>query len=206
MYSSIIYCTSEFLNIFEMGIYMNGVGKKQRVSRKTLEVTMTGLFAAIIFIFTMFIKIPMGPGYIHVGDGIVYLFASMVFGPWAAIAGAIGEGLADIVGGYAIYAIPTAIIKPLMALPVIYTAKNKEKMFCFSVFISTIGAGLIGNAGYFIVEYFLFKNYAYLGLLSTFGQGIGSTVTFIIFSLALDRVDIKKRVNDALGLEIGLNK
>lgn len=181
---------------------MNVTGKKQRVNSKTLEITMTGVFAAITFIFTMFVKIPMGPGYIHVGDGIVYLFASMIFGPWAAIAGAIGEGLADIAGGYAIYAIPTVIIKPLMALPVIYTARNREKLFSVPVLLATIGAGLIDNAGYFVVEYFLFKNYAYLGLLSTFGQAIGSTITFIIFSLALDRMNIKKRVNESLGIEL----
>ena len=185
---------------------MNGSGKKQRVNPKTLEITLTGLFAAITFIFTMFVKIPMGPGYIHVGDGIVYLFASMLFGPWAAIAGAIGEGLADIAGGYAIYAIPTMIIKPLMALPVIYAGKNREKMFSFPVVFATIGAGLIDNLGYFLVEYFFFKNYAYLGLLSTFGQGIGSTITFIIFAVALDKMDIKKRVNASLGMEIIKNR
>ena len=54
-------------------------------------------FAALIFVVTVFLKIPAASGYVHIGDSLIYL-ASLIIGPWAMLAGAIGEGLADIAG------------------------------------------------------------------------------------------------------------
>ena len=43
---------------------------------------------------------------------IVYL-SSLIIGPWAILAGMIGEGLADVAGSYVIYAPATVVIKAI---------------------------------------------------------------------------------------------
>ena len=81
---------------------------------KVLKICLTGLMAAIIAVFTAFVKMPTGinEGYLHFGDSMVYL-AGCLLGPFGAISAAIGGGLADVLAGAPVWAIPTAIIKAL---------------------------------------------------------------------------------------------
>lgn len=84
--------------------------------KKLRHMVYTGLFAALICLTTAFIlHIPVGNGYIHLGDSFIYLAACMLPMPYGIIAAAIGGSMADLLSGYAIYALPTAIIKALLA-------------------------------------------------------------------------------------------
>ena len=90
------------------------------MSKKSLlTITYTAIFTAIILLSTTLIKFStgLGQGYIHFGDCFIYLTACILPFPYCIIAGALGGALADILGGYAIWVIPTAIIKILIALP-----------------------------------------------------------------------------------------
>ena len=75
------------------------------------------LLAAFTCIATMVIQIPTPTlGYIHLGDSIV-LLCGFILGPiLGGLAAGIGSMLADILTGYAIYAIPTLIIKFITAM------------------------------------------------------------------------------------------
>lgn len=79
---------------------------------KTFDLVITSILAALVFVATMFIniKLPFGQGgLIHLGTSML-LITSILFGPKkGALAGAIGMGLFDIVGGWLIWA-PTTII------------------------------------------------------------------------------------------------
>lgn len=75
------------------------------------------MFAALVTVATAFIKIPTALGYQHPGDSMVYLAACVLPGPYGIIASGIGGALADILSGYAHWAIPTFIIKCLNAVP-----------------------------------------------------------------------------------------
>ena len=69
----------------------------QKVSR----LTSTALFAALICVTTAYIfHIPFGVngGYVHIGDSLIYLAAAFLPTPYAMFAGAIGGGLASILG------------------------------------------------------------------------------------------------------------
>jgi len=83
---------------------------------KTL--TMTALMAAVIFVLTFIIRIPVGGsgGYINIGDAGVYVAASLLGGPAGMIAAAIGSALADLSAGAAIYILYTALVTGLMWL------------------------------------------------------------------------------------------
>ncbi|NLU52102.1 MAG: ECF transporter S component [Clostridiaceae bacterium] len=88
------------------------------MKNNTRKYVLTGLMTALVFVLTYIIKIPVPytSGYIHLGDSMIYI-SVMVLGPaFGAFASGIGSMLADIAGGYLHYAVPTLVIKSLMAL------------------------------------------------------------------------------------------
>jgi len=88
------------------------------MGRKTRKYVLTGLMTALVFILTYTFKVPVPytSGYIHLGDSMIYL-SVLVLGPiFGAFASGVGSMMADILAGYSQYAIPTLVIKALMAL------------------------------------------------------------------------------------------
>lgn len=85
---------------------------------KTKEMVYTGLLAALVCVATFIIKIPspVTGGYTHLGDGFIFIGVILLGKKNGAWAGSIGAALADILGGYSFYALPTFIIKGIMAL------------------------------------------------------------------------------------------
>ena len=74
------------------------------------------MMTAMVMIATTFFKIPNAMGYIHLGDGFVLLAAIILPKKYACFAGGVGAGLADIYGGYAVWAPWTLVIKIMMVL------------------------------------------------------------------------------------------
>lgn len=66
-------------------------------SRKLTYCIIAAMLAALTCVFTMFLKIPImgGNGYIHLGDMVIYLAASLLPLPYAMASAAIGGTLAD---------------------------------------------------------------------------------------------------------------
>ena len=89
---------------------------KQRINTKKLITA--SMFAAIVCVATMIIKVPVPAtnGYIHVGDGVVILSGWMLGGVFGALAAGIGSALADLLLAYAVYAPGTFAIKAICAL------------------------------------------------------------------------------------------
>ena len=85
-------------------------------SDKTLILVTTAMMTAMVMIATTFFKIPNAMGYIHLGDGFVLLAAIILPKKYACFAGGVGAGLADIYGGYAVWAPWTLVIKIIMVL------------------------------------------------------------------------------------------
>jgi len=87
----------------------------ERFSVKKL--TMAGVMAALVFVMTYVPKVPVPVtgGYVHLGDGAIFL-SMLLLGQLGIPAAAIGSALADILGGYLVYALPTMLIKALVAL------------------------------------------------------------------------------------------
>jgi len=119
------------------------------------------MLAAIVASTTMLIKLPVPAtgGYVHPGDGAIFLAAYMM-GAWAAIPAAAGSALADILGGYAVYAIPTALIKGAMgwiAGRMIAEKKTVRNALVFAL------CELVMVAGYFIFEWMMYGAGAAIG-------------------------------------------
>ena len=104
-------------------------GTKKSWRKGSRGLALTGLFAALIMLLTL-VHIPMfggaGGSYIHLGDAVI--FAACIIIGWRAIpAAAVGSALADLILGAVVYAVPTFIIKGIMAgIVVLLTLKNKK--------------------------------------------------------------------------------
>lgn len=174
--------------------------KKSGSNIKLKYIVVTGLMAAMITIMTAYIfHIPIGinGGYIHFGDSLIYLAAVLLPTRYALVAAAIGGGMADLLTA-PIWTIATVIIKMLITIP--FTNKT-EKIINIRNVIATIIAYIISGVSYFIAEYIIFGNVSSAFLVSmsqSFIQSFGSAVFFIIFGLALDRINGKTRLKAIL--------
>lgn len=171
--------------------------KKESLFRKTY----TAVFSAIILLSTMLIKFStgLGEGYIHFGDCFIYLSACVLPLPYCLIAGALGGALADILGSYAIWTIPTAIIKMLIALPFAITCKNNKsnKILNKKTALMPVVSGIITILGYFFAECILYSvASATLSLIGNTIQAVASGVLFYIVATALDKINFKRRINN----------
>lgn len=170
-----------------------------RNKKSLLKITNTAIFTAIILLSTMLIKFStgMGKGYIHFGDCFIYLSACILPFPYCLVASAIGGALADILGGFAVWTIPTAIIKILITLPFMLMCKNSKspKILSIKVALMTIVSGVISILGYFIAECILYSiASATLSIIGNTIQAVASGILFIIIATALDKMNFKSRV------------
>ena len=109
---------------------------------------MTALMAAVVFIVTYLIRIPMpiaSGGYINIGDAAVYIAAALLGGPAGMIAAAAGSSLTDLASGFVHYMLPTAVVKGLMGF-VCGKLMTKESFVRF--IIASIIGGAIMVGGY----------------------------------------------------------
>ena len=170
-------------------------------NKSLLRITNSAIFTAIILFSTMLVKFStgLGEGYIHFGDCFIYLSACILPFPYCLIAGALGGALADILGGFAIWAIPTAIIKMLIALPFAITCKNNKshKILNKKTALMPIISGIISILGYFIAECILYSvASATLSIIGNTIQAIASGILFYILATALDKINFKRRINN----------
>lgn len=162
--------------------------------RKMHTMILSALYAALIFLGIYIIKIPIPNGYLHFGDGLIYVAASLLPLSASIAAAAVGGALADLLAGYAVYAPITAIVKALMALAVALLVRRnrfvarlrgeKDAHGGFAMLIAAaLLAGLINVAGYFVAECFLYG--AAGAAASLGGNAIQSAAGVVIYLLLL---------------------
>lgn len=95
--------------------------KETTVSPKML--CLTAVLAAFVFIMTFLPKIPIPLGYAHLGDAVIYLLVLFIGRKEACFAASIGSALADLIGGFPIWIIPTLIIKWVMVEAVFWIVR-----------------------------------------------------------------------------------
>ncbi|MBQ8765950.1 MAG: TIGR04002 family protein [Clostridia bacterium] len=171
-----------------------------RNKKSLLKITYTAIFTAIIVLAISVIKFStgFGEGYIHLGDSIIYLTACVLPFPYCIIASALGGGLADILSGFAVWSVPTAIIKTLNALPFAIICKKykSNKILCKKTILMTVVSGIITILGYFVAECILYSAAsATLSLIGNWVQAVASGIIFIIMATALDKINFKTKIS-----------
>ena len=172
---------------------------KPKYNSKTLA--LTAMFAALVTVTTAFIKIPAPLGYAHAGDSVIYLAACALPSPLGFIAAAIGGALADLISGYAVWSIPTAIIKALNVLPFVLVriflkSKNKDdKILRLGTILALIPTTAVTIGGYFIANQLLYDTSAAVAEIPfNLVQSAVGAALFIALGLALDAVRFKQRL------------
>lgn len=169
------------------------MNKTMSVNKTTKNICFSAMFAAMVFGLTM-LHVSIGAGgYIHVGDAVIYVTALLMGGPWAFISAAIGAACADLVSGFAVYAIPSAIIKVLIAVPFVLVSKKQQSLLSVCTALLTVISGMITILGYFFTDLIVYREGAVADLPANVIQAVGSAVVFIVFAFALDRAKIKLR-------------
>ena len=164
-------------------------------NKTTRRICLTALMAAIIYVFTAYIHVPSHTGYTHVGDGFLYLAASLLPAPYAAAASAIGAGLADLLSVYSIWAPGTIIIKALTA----FCFTNKlDKLVNKRNILGIVPALVLCVGGYYLYEAIITGNFAApaLGIPGYLTQVALSSVVYLALGAALDRAGLKKKLGE----------
>lgn len=165
------------------------------MSKKSLlYLTYTGVFAALIFVLTYTVKINIANGYYHVGDAAIFLAASCLPLPYAAAASALGAGLADLVSGYAIYAVPTMIIKSGM---ICLMNCRHSGIVCKRNLAGLILSLFISVGGYYLAEVLLITRSFEASLISIWGNLVQfsvSAVIYVIIGLTFDKLKLRNKI------------
>ncbi len=120
------------------------------------QLTTAGVMAALIFVFTWVIRIPVpaiSGAYVNIGDSIIYCASFLLGGFYGAAAAGIGSALADLLAGAYNYIFATLLIKAVMGFvcAVMITKPNFRRFL-----IASITGGAIMTAGYGVYEWLFF--------------------------------------------------
>lgn len=162
-------------------------------SKKLRLMCLSGLWAAVVFVFTAYLHIPSHVGYTHIGDGFIYLSACIMPLPYAVFIGAGGALLADVLSGFAIWAPATVIIK---TLTVLLFSRSTKKIVSARNLIALIPAAIICASGYYLYDALIIGSFtsALAGIPGYLTQSVMSSVMFLICAFMLDRLNFKNRI------------
>ena len=142
----------------------------------------SGILAAVIFVLTAFLRIPIPAGYIHLGDTGVF-FAAMLLPPGvAAVCAGLGSALADLIG-FPAYVPVTFAVKGLTALVFALMWRRKDRLR-YLAFLAV----LVSPVGYFLFELILYRNLAWVDLpLNLLQSVVGAGLAFTLDRAGKDR-------------------
>ena len=121
---------------------------------KLLKTVMAALFAALVCVATLAVRIPIPAtqGYANLGDAVV-LLAAFFLGPlYGPLAAGIGSALADLLAGYAVYAPGTAVIKGLCALTAALLLRSLGQRMKWADIPASVVGECVMVGGYFLYE------------------------------------------------------
>lgn len=162
---------------------------KKGIANQTYNITVTALMAALVFTGTFYFKIPTSFGYTHLGDCMIILTVCLLGTKRGALAGAIGAGLSDLLGGYAVWVLPTVIFKGLWALIMGLIAYKLMPKFKFGWLVGAIVGGIVHIICYTLIKIPIYgMEYAIVRIPVITGQTICGIVIGSILYLILYRI------------------
>lgn len=160
---------------------------------KAKIITLTGLFMALICVATLFFKVPIPLGYAHLGNGFIFLAAVFLKNPYAMTAVGVGSALADLLGGYAEWILPTLLIKCLMgALISLISANGKVKSA--RTFLAVFAGAVEMVVGYTIAGALLYGSVpaGFAQMPGLIAEGMVGIVLFYVVGVVCEKAGVKK--------------
>ena len=165
---------------------------------KVKLLVVTALFTALCVVCTMFVSVPMPGtgGYIHFGDAIIMLAATLLPRPFSIFVGAVGGALADVFVA-PVWAPYTLVIKALVALCI---SHKKQKTLTVRNVIGVIVSFAITIGGYYLAESLIYGNWIapVASMIGNLIQCVGSAIIFVLLSLALDKMNFKTKTHSLI--------
>ena len=107
--------------------------------KTTLRIATLAIAIALVAVFTMVIRIPLGSGYLNLCD-VAIAFCAFTLGPvTAAVAGALGPAFADLAGGYAQWAVVSFLVHGIEGLVMALIVRGGKGRMAFSGVIIVTG-------------------------------------------------------------------
>ena len=153
----------------------------------------SGIFAAVVFVVTAYLHVPTYNGYVHFGDGFIFIAACILPMPYSVIVGVVGAMLADLLTGYAMWAPGSMIIKGLLAL--LFTCKAK-RIITGRNLIMLIPAAVISAGGYYLYESLITGNFvsSLMGIPGSTVQAVASSIVFVVMGGIMDKYNLRKKM------------
>ena len=148
-------------------------------------IALSGILAAIIFVATYVLRVPIFTGYIHLGDGFILLSAAILGWP-AVLAAALGSMLADLLAGYTAYMLPTFIIKGAMAAIAVFAVSRKSQPVQM---LYMLIAEAVMVVGYFFTDVLLYSMAtAVPAIIGNVLQGLSGIAIWVVLMPVVKRV------------------
>ena len=149
--------------------------------------SLSGILTAMVFLLTAYLHIPANNGYVHVGDGLIYLAACLLPRPYAMGVGACGALLADCLTGFLAWAPGSAVIKALSAM--LFSNKGRKALTLRNI-LALLPAAVVNVGGYYLYEALLYGDFIVplAAIPSSLVQSAASTAVFLGLALAVDKV------------------
>ena len=145
------------------------------MNKRTKNIVMAALMAALACIATMIITIPSPlKGYLNLGDCVVILAGCLLGPAGGAAAGGIGSALADLLAGYPAYVPATLVIKAIMGALVGGIYRRSRRLLP----LGALAAETVMVLGYWLFDGFL------MGSLAGSAAGIPSNLMQAVFGMA----------------------
>ena len=160
---------------------------------RTKLICISGIFSALVFAVTAYLHIPTYNGYVHCGDGFIFIAACILPMPYSVAVGALGAMFADVLTGFAVWAPGSMIIKGLLAL--LFASKSKKIITKRNLFM-LLPAALISAVGYCLYEALIYGNFiaSLAGIPGSLVQAAASSIVYVAIGTAMDKYDVKKKM------------
>ncbi|MBQ4155464.1 MAG: TIGR04002 family protein [Clostridia bacterium] len=161
---------------------------------KTKLLVTTALLTALCACCTAFISVPMigTGGYVHFGDAIIMISASVLPCASSLFVGAVGGVFGDLLVGAPVWAPFTFVVK---ALVVLCFTNKKEKIVNARNIFGIFPALVITLIGYYFAEALIYGNFIapFASMIGNTIQIVVSGVIYVVFGIALDKINFKQR-------------
>lgn len=152
------------------------------VSMSTKNLTKLAIMSALVCLATFFFKVPTLNGYAHLGDSMIFMSVLILGWRKGALAGGLGAALADFLGGYMQWVVPTFFIKIFMAVIMGLVAEKLFPKFKYGWVLGATLGGLFQIIAYGVVKLPLF-GWAYA--LTSLPGDVIQTVTGLVIATVL---------------------
>lgn len=163
------------------------------------SIVVTALLAAICFVAT-YIHIPFGKAMVHLGTTAIFISAMLFGGVKGGLAGGIGLGLFDLLGGFVAYAPWTLLTKGLTGLVcgLISRAGQKKASVGAQIGFDILGClagGVVSLVGYFAADCVVYDiGVAYVNAIASLTTTAIGVVIAIPLGIALKQAFRKAHI------------